>query len=72
MPYQPYPEETISLIAEYMYDYEIAQPEWFDEHFQREHGRRMGKGNGMGKGMGKSMGNGMGPGSKPQGYRINR
>ena len=60
MPYQPYPEETISLIAEYMYDYEIAQPEWFDEHFQREHGRRMGKG----KGMGKGMGNGMGPGSK--------
>ncbi len=52
MPYQPYPEETISLIAEYMYDYEIAQPEWFDEHFQREHGRRMGKGKGMGKGMG--------------------
>ncbi|PXX31265.1 DUF3365 domain-containing protein [Arenibacter sp. ARW7G5Y1] len=56
MPYQPYPEETISLIAEYMYDYEIAQPEWFDDHFQREHGRRMGKG--------KGMGNGMGPGSK--------
>ncbi|MCM4150354.1 DUF3365 domain-containing protein [Arenibacter sp. N53] len=54
MPYQPYPEETISLIAEYMYDNEIAQPDWFDEHFQREHGKRMGKG----------MGNGMGPGSK--------
>lgn len=53
MPYQPYPEETIGLIAEYLYDYEIAQPEWFDDHFQREHGGRMGKGNGMGKGMGK-------------------
>ncbi|WP_258922840.1 DUF3365 domain-containing protein [Arenibacter sp. P308M17] len=51
MPYQPYPEETIGLIAEYMYDYEIAQPEWFNEHYQREHGRRMGKGKGMEKGM---------------------
>ncbi|SMG49854.1 Tll0287-like domain-containing protein [Arenibacter troitsensis] len=58
MPYQPYPEATIGLIAEYMYDYEIAQPEWFDDHFQREHAGRMGKGKGMG------MGKGMGPGSK--------
>jgi nitrate reductase cytochrome c-type subunit len=60
MPYQPYPEETIGQIAEYMYDHEIAQPKWFDDHFQREHGRRMGKGKGMGKGQGQGMGKGMG------------
>jgi nitrate reductase cytochrome c-type subunit len=51
MPYQPYPEETINLIAEYMYDYEIAQPEWFDEHFQREHGKRTGNVMGYKKGI---------------------
>lgn len=51
MPYQPYPEETIGLIAEYMYDYEIAQPEWFDEHFQREHGKSEGKVKGSKKGI---------------------
>ena len=43
MPYQPYPEETIGQIAEYMYDHEIAQPDWFDAHFQRQHGNGKGK-----------------------------
>lgn len=47
MPYLPYPEETITQIAEYMYDYEIEKPKWFDAHYQEEHG------NGKGKGMGK-------------------
>lgn len=36
----PYPEETIEQIAEYMYDYEIEQPEWFEEHFKQMGGNR--------------------------------
>lgn len=51
MPYLPYPEETITQIAEYIYDYEIEKPKWFDAHFKEEHGT--GKGKGMGKGKGK-------------------
>ncbi|MFK7811585.1 MAG: DUF3365 domain-containing protein [Maribacter sp.] len=51
MPYLPYPEETITQIAEYMYDYDIEKPKWFDAHFEEEHGN--GKGIGKGKGMGK-------------------
>lgn len=47
MPYLPYPEETITQVAEYMYDYEIEKPKWFDAHYQEEHGN--GKGQGMGK-----------------------
>lgn len=47
MPYQSFPEETISQIAEYLYDNEIETPDWFQTH--------MGKGKGEGKGreMGK-------------------
>ena len=32
----PYPEETIEQIADYMFDNEIEQPEWFEEHFQKK------------------------------------
>lgn len=42
MPKANYPEATITLIAEYIYDYEIEQPEWFEDHFKQGHG----KGNG--------------------------
>ncbi|MBM1106602.1 DUF3365 domain-containing protein [Aurantibacter crassamenti] len=38
MPYLPYSEETVKLIAEYMYDYEIEKPKWFDAHYAKEHG----------------------------------
>ena len=58
MPYLPVPEENIRQIAEYLYDYEIEQPEWFEEHYQKSHGSRQGMGNGMGKGMGKGKGMG--------------
>ncbi len=46
MPYLPYPEKTITQIAEYLYDYEIEKPKWFDTHFEEAHGKakRMGKG----------------------------
>jgi len=33
MPKTPYPEETIKQIADYIYDYDIEQPEWFEAHF---------------------------------------
>lgn len=36
MPYQPFNEEDIRLIAEYMYDYKIEEPEWFKQHIEEE------------------------------------
>lgn len=48
MPYQSFPEETISRIAEYLYDNEIEKPVWFQTHM----GRGKGKGNGQGIGSG--------------------
>lgn len=32
MPYQPYKQEDIEAIAAFMYDYEIEEPEWFQNH----------------------------------------
>ncbi|MGF1555378.1 DUF3365 domain-containing protein [Paucihalobacter sp.] len=55
MPKTPYPEATIHKIAEYMYDYDIEQPEWFEEHFNEMNPGVKGKG--MGKGQGQGMGN---------------
>jgi len=49
MPYQPYSEEDMKAIASYLYDADLPQPEWFEEHFQKGHGQ--GKGMGKGKGM---------------------
>lgn len=34
MPYMPYPEKDIAQIAEYMYGYQIEEPEWFKEHWE--------------------------------------
>ena len=56
MPYAPYEEEDIEQIADYIFDNDIEQPEWFEEHYQQE----MGKGNGNGKGMGSGKGKGKG------------
>lgn len=47
MPYIPYPDDVITQIAEYLYDYEIEKPVWFDEHFEKQHGK--GKGQLIGK-----------------------
>ena len=47
MPLQPFPEDKIKLIADYIYNYEIDEPDWFEEHYQK------GPGNGQGMGMGK-------------------
>jgi len=47
MPKQAFPEETIKQIADYMFDFEIEKPAWFEEHYNQQHGN----GNGNGKGM---------------------
>jgi len=31
----PYPEETIGQIADYIYDNDIEQPDWFQEHYEQ-------------------------------------
>ena len=74
MPYLAFPKDNIKQIAEYLYDHEIDQPEWFEEHYQKNHGKGqgMGRGRGMGggqgKGMGKQMGKGMGQNDAPAEY----
>ena len=55
MPYAPYPEKTIEQIGDYMFDNDIEQPEWFQDHFNEEKG----KGRGMGRGQGRGQGTGM-------------
>lgn len=59
MPKQAFPEETIEKIADYMFDFDIEQPEWFEDHFNEEKGNHNGKGKGKGNGMGKGKGKGM-------------
>ncbi len=56
MPYQFFPEKTIQEIADYMFDNELEEPVWFEEHYKKMHGNRpkMKDKNGMGKGMGKN------------------
>jgi mono/diheme cytochrome c family protein len=44
MPKQNFSEETIALIAEYLYDYDIEQPEWFEGHHKNEKRKGMHKG----------------------------
>ncbi|MBT8304737.1 MAG: hypothetical protein KJP09_09735 [Bacteroidia bacterium] len=48
MPKTPYPEETITQIADYLFDNDIEQPEWFEDHFKQEKGKQNRKGKGMG------------------------
>jgi len=43
MPYQPYQEEDVKLIAAYMYDYQIEVPDWFEEHWKEKHHKRKGQ-----------------------------
>ena len=58
MPKQSFPEETIKQIADYMFEFEIEKPVWFDEHYNEQHGYGNGKDNGKGNGKGKGMGMG--------------
>ncbi len=41
MPYQPFSEEDIKLISDYMYDFKIDEPEWFKEHIEEESNGKM-------------------------------
>lgn len=73
MPYQFYPEETIKQIADYMYESEIDEPVWFEEHYQKMHGDRpkmkgkMNRGKGMGKNQTKASEK---PSAKDRGMEI--
>ena len=49
MPKQGFPEETIKQIADYMYEFDIEKPEWFEDHYNEEHGNGGGNGNGNGR-----------------------
>ncbi|MBZ9627908.1 DUF3365 domain-containing protein [Psychroflexus sp. CAK1W] len=40
MPYQPYAQEDIEAIAAFIYDYEIEKPEWFEQHWKKNHEKR--------------------------------
>jgi cytochrome c553 len=60
MPKANYPEATITQIADYIYDYDIEQPDWIEDHYNQNRGN--GNGNGQGPGNGKGQGNGQGKG----------
>ncbi|MHA7943996.1 c-type cytochrome [Formosa sp. 3Alg 14/1] len=40
MPKLAFPETSIAQIAEYMYDFKIEQPDWFEAHYQQQSGQR--------------------------------
>lgn len=42
MPKLMYKEEDINKIANYIYEYKLEQPKWFDVHYQQMHGNRQG------------------------------
>lgn len=78
MPYQFFPEETIEQIADYMFDNETQEPEWFDAHYKQMNGDRprmkgeMGQGQGKGKGVmkGNKTGNAEQPTVKERGMLM--
>ncbi|MGJ8743936.1 c-type heme family protein [Polaribacter sp.] len=59
MPKQAFPEETIEQIADYLFNFDIEKPAWFEEHYNKQHGKGNGNGNGNRKGMGNNKGQGM-------------
>jgi nitrate reductase cytochrome c-type subunit len=56
MPKQYFSEKNIKEISDYLFDNDIEEPEWFQEHYNEERGKGMNKGNGQGKGQGKGNG----------------
>lgn len=76
MPYQFYPEETIRQIADYVFENEIEEPEWFEAHYKQMHGDRpqmkgrMGRGMGNGKGIGKNLDTNAQPSVSERGMQI--
>ncbi len=49
MPKQYFSEKTIEQISEYMFDYEIEKPSWFENHHKQQKGLNKNKGMGKGK-----------------------
>lgn len=49
MPKQAFKEEDLRKIATYIYNNEIETPEWFEDHFQQNHGNGQGMGRGRNK-----------------------
>ncbi|WP_273568535.1 c-type heme family protein [Maribacter halichondriae] len=39
MPYIPYPDDALAQIAEYIYEYDIERPKWYDKAIQGENGK---------------------------------
>ena len=35
-----YPESVIEKIGDYMYDNELEKPDWFEAHYQKNHGKQ--------------------------------
>jgi len=33
------PDSTLNRVAEYIYEYELEKPSWFDQHFEEQHGK---------------------------------
>lgn len=40
MPYQPFDEKEIRKISDYIFDYQIEEPEWFKKHWEKGHGEK--------------------------------
>ena len=52
MPKLPLPTEDLEKIASYIYENNVEEPEWMEEHM-KGHKKGMGKGKGKGRGKGK-------------------
>ena len=59
MPKQVFDKEELQKIATYMFENELEQPEWCEDHEEQMH-RGRGRGNGRGTGNGRGMRNGRG------------
>lgn len=51
MPKMGFDEEQLAAIAYYIYHTELEQPDWFEQHYQEEHGKYLSQ---MGQGQGQS------------------
>ncbi|MDX1318295.1 MAG: c-type cytochrome [Xanthomarina gelatinilytica] len=53
MPKLPLPTKDLEKIAKYIYENDVDEPEWMEDHMNEKHGDNMGNGQGQGKGNGK-------------------
>ncbi|WP_456438250.1 c-type cytochrome [Psychroserpens sp.] len=49
MPKLPLPTDDLVKIAEYIYDNDVDEPKWMEEHMKEKHEGKMGNGKGKGK-----------------------